>query len=241
MRSEINIRNNDSLGGFMNNVVITGANRGIGLALCEQFTNAGFAVFALCRSSSEELESLAANNPSLSVIENIDVTTQRGLQLMSDSLQNVSIDILINNAGLLVSDNLASVDNANILEQFNVNALAPLNVCKCLLSQLSAGSKIALISSRMGSINDNSSGGQYGYRMSKSALNAAAMSLSQDLKNDQISVAVYHPGWVQTRMVNHSGDISANDAGKRLCHLIIAQDMSKSGTFTHSNGESLPW
>ncbi len=225
----------------MKNVVITGANRGIGLALCEQFLSLDFAVFALCRNRSEELDNLAVTSHSLTIIENIDVTTQQGLQLMSDSLHNINIDILINNAGLLIGDNLASTENTNIIEQFSVNALAPLNVCKYLLSQLTAGSKIALISSRMGSINDNSSGGQYGYRMSKSALNAAAMSLSQDLKGDQISVAVYHPGWVQTRMVGHSGDISASEAGNRLCQLIVAQDMSKSGTFTHSNGESLPW
>ena len=225
----------------MKNVVITGANRGIGLALCEQFSNQGFTVFALCRASSEALDHLATTDTHLSIIENIDITTQQGLQLMSESLQNTTIDILINNAGLLISDNLASAEDENILEQFNINALAPLNVCKYLLKQLTAGSKIAFISSRMGSISDNTSGGQYGYRMSKTALNAAAMSLSQDLKSDQISVAIYHPGWVQTRMVNHSGDISATESAGKLCQLILQQNMSKSGTFTHSNGQTLGW
>jgi NAD(P)-dependent dehydrogenase (short-subunit alcohol dehydrogenase family) len=225
----------------MKNVVITGANRGIGFSLCEQFSSQGFAVFALCRASSQELDLLAVTHASLTIIENVDVTTQQGLQLMSRSLQNTPIDILINNAGLLRSDNLENIEDANILEQFNINALAPLNVCKHLLKQLTAGSKIAFISSRMGSISDNSSGGQYGYRMSKSALNAAGMSLSQDLKDDQISVAIYHPGWVQTRMVNYSGDISATESATKLCQLIIQQDMSKSGTFTHSNGQALGW
>ncbi len=225
----------------MKNVVITGANRGIGLALCEQFLQNNHCVFALCRNTSDELEALSAKDQKLTIIKGVDVTTEQGLTTMCQGLKDIHIDVLINNAGLLKGDNLNNVETDNIIEQFNVNALAPFNVCKRLLSQLSAGSKIAFISSRMGSISDNSSGGQYGYRMSKTALNAAAMSLSQDLKNDQISVAIYHPGWVQTRMVNHSGDISATESAAKLCQLIMAQDMSKTGTFTHSNGESLPW
>ena len=105
-----------------------------------------------------------------------------------------------------------------ILEQFKVNALAPLQVVAKLKQQLPNGAKIALISSRMGSIADNSSGGSYGYRMSKTALNAAGMSLSHDLSEQQISVAIYHPGWVQTDMVNHSGDITAEQcSAKTLC------------------------
>lgn len=223
----------------MKNIVITGANRGIGLALCQQFKQLGFAVLALCRESSTELQVLADTR--LKIIQGVDVTTEQGLNIMSRELRGVTIDVLINNAGLLHSDTLATLNNTQINQQFAVNALAPLNVCQRLLKQLDKGAKIALISSRMGSISDNSSGGQYGYRMSKSALNAAAMSLSQDLKPDQISVAVYHPGWVQTRMVGHSGDVSADQAAQRLTQLIIAQDMSKTGTFTHANGEPLGW
>jgi len=119
--------------------------------------------------------------------------------------------------------------------------LAPLQVVDALRNKLSSGAKVALITSRMGSIADNGSGGRYGYRMSKAALNAAGMSLAKDLAGDNISVGLYHPGWVQTEMVSGTGDISAQEAAQRLIELICAQDMSQSGLFKHSNGEILPW
>ena len=218
------------------NIVITGANRGIGLAMVQHFKAQGDNVFALCRTSSVELAAL-----DVTIITDIDVASDLGISNMVSALQHVKIDVLVCNAGILRDENLTNLNQDTIREQFEVNALAPLRVVASLQGQLQRGAKVALITSRMGSIADNSSGGRYGYRMSKTALNAAAMSLSQDLKNDQISVAIYHPGWVQTRMVNHSGDISATESAAKLCQLIMAQDMSKTGTFTHSNGESLPW
>ena len=220
----------------MNNVVITGANRGIGLALVNAFIAKDFNVYALCRRSSTELDATKAK-----VITEIDVTSEQGLLAMKVNLQDLSIDILINNAGILRSNTLSELNPETILEQFKVNAMAPLLVVDQLKSQLATPAKIALISSRMGSISDNSSGGAYGYRMSKSALNAAGMSLAKDLASLQISVGIYHPGWVQTDMVNHSGDISATDAAVKLCDLIIEQNMSNTGSFTHSNGQNLPW
>jgi len=220
----------------LKNVVITGANRGIGLELCKSFINKGYSVFALCRQSSPELSALDAT-----IIENIDVATEQGLINMQHKLAGVDIDILINNAGILRSNSLDNLQSEVILEQFKVNALAPLQVVDKLKQQLPNGAKIALISSRMGSIADNSSGGSYGYRMSKTALNAAGMSLSHDLSDRQISVAIYHPGWVQTDMVNHSGDITAQQCAEKLCDLIVKQNMQHSGTFTHSNGQALPW
>jgi len=220
----------------LKNVIITGANRGIGLELCRTFADLGFSVYALCRQSSAALDAL-----SVTVIENIDVATESGLAHMQAQLTGVVIDILINNAGILRATSLADLRSDVILEQFKVNALAPLQVVDTLKEQLPSGAKIALISSRMGSIADNTSGGSYGYRMSKSALNAAGVSLSHDLAAQQISVAIYHPGWVQTDMVNHSGDICAAESAQKLCRLILAQNMAQSGTFTHSNGQSLPW
>lgn len=220
----------------MRNVIITGSNRGIGLALVHAFITQGFNVYALCRGSSEALKASDAT-----VIEGIDVTSDDSLAQLEGKLNGLTIDILINNAGILRSNTLDELNPETILEQFKVNALAPLMVVDKLKPLLAPQSKIALISSRMGSIADNSSGGAYGYRMSKSALNAAGMSLAQDLAQQQISVGIYHPGWVQTDMVNHSGDISATEAAQKLCRLIMDQKMDKTGTFTHSNGQSLPW
>ena len=98
-----------------------------------------------------------------------------------------------------------------------------------------------MITSRMGSIEDNTSGGRYGYRMSKAALNAASMSLSHDLAPKEVAVGIYHPGYVQTDMVNHGGDISANESASRIVGLIEQLDMNQSGVFRHSNGQVLPW
>jgi len=116
------------------------------------------------------------------------------------------------NAGILRDESLGSINSSTIVEQFKVNALAPLEVVDLLHRNLTSGSRIALITSRMGSIADNDSGGRYGYRMSKAALNAAGMSLVRDLINRNISVGIYHPGWVQTDMVAGSGHITADVA-----------------------------
>ncbi len=220
----------------MNTVVITGANRGIGLAMAKQFRDKGYHVVALCRQSSSDLNQL-----NVQVIENIDVAAPAGLAKLASELANTKIDILINNAGILRDESLGDINDKTIVEQFMVNALAPLQVVDILRGQLSAGSKVALITSRMGSIADNGSGGRYGYRMSKAALNAAGMSLSKDLAPDNISVGLYHPGWVQTEMVSGTGDISATEAATRLTQLILAQDMTQTGLFKHSNGDLLPW
>lgn len=217
-------------------VVITGANRGIGLAMATEFKAQGFDVIALCRQASESLDALKVR-----VIEGVDVASSQALEKMVNELNGVVIDVLINNAGILRDESLGNIDSATIVEQFKINALAPLQVVDALEGQLISGSKVALITSRMGSICDNGSGGRYGYRMSKAALNAAGMSLSKDLAGRNISVGLYHPGYVQTDMVGKNGEISAKTAASRLVGLIIAQDMSQTGLFKHSNGEILPW
>jgi len=219
-----------------NTIVITGANRGIGLAMAQYFKKQGDTVYGLCRQSSIELKNL-----SVKVIEGVDVATNSGIKQMSNELSDVSIDVLVCNAGILRDENLSDFNCDSIREQFEVNALAPLRVVHALQHNLVQGGKIAMITSRMGSISDNGSGGRFGYRMSKAALNAAAMSLSKDLLNQQISVGIYHPGYVQTDMVNHGGDISAATAAGRLVELINDLKLSESGIFRHSNGQILPW
>jgi NAD(P)-dependent dehydrogenase (short-subunit alcohol dehydrogenase family) len=217
-------------------VVVTGANRGIGLELCRQYAQAGARVLAVCRSSTGELDALNVN-----IIDGIDVTDAGAVARLRNRLQNESIDILINNAGVFLSETLEDMDFDAIEMQLQVNAMGPLRVTQALIKQLNKNSKVALITSRMGSIADNSSGGYYGYRMSKAALNAAGVSLAHDLKARGIAVGIFHPGFVQTRMVNFSGDISAEEAAKRLVQRIKELNIKNSGTFWHSDGKILPW
>lgn len=217
-------------------VVITGANRGIGLAFAKQYKAAGAEVTAVCRQASEVLKSLNVN-----IIEGIDVTALDALAELQARLGDKKIDILINNAGLLTRESLEAAPSDDIKIQFEVNALAPLQVTLHLMHLLHKGSKVALITSRMGSMADNGSGGFYGYRMSKAALNAAGVSLAQDLKEKGIAVGILHPGYVQTDMVNNQGDISADTAAERLRSRIDELSIDTSGQFKHSNGDDLPW
>lgn len=218
------------------NVVITGANRGIGLAMTKIFKELGCCVYALCRNTSSSLEAL-----DVEVITGVDVSKPNGIHVMVEALSDISINILVCNAGILRDEQLGNINIETIKEQFDVNAVAPLVVVDALKNQLIQGSKVAMITSRMGSIEDNGSGGRYGYRMSKAALNAASMSLSKDLSTDGIAVGIYHPGYVQTDMVNHGGDISASVAAGKLVDLIQNLNMAESGIFKHSNGQVLPW
>jgi len=220
----------------MKTAVITGANRGIGLALCREYIAQGWQVIGLCRKASPELTASGAI-----VIADIDVTNAASIKQLPQLLAKYRIDLLINNAGILKSDSLGQLNTANITEQFLVNAEAPIRITETLLNLLADNSKIAFITSRMGSIADNSSGGYYGYRMSKAALNAAATSLSIDLKPRGIAVAILHPGYVQTAMVNFGGDISAEESAKRLSQRITELTLATSGGFWHSNGDKLPW
>lgn len=218
------------------NVLITGANRGIGLQLAKQYAESGAKVFATCRKPSAELE-----RSKVEIISNIDVAAPDAPQQISQALGDEKIDLLINNAGILTRETLDDAPAEDIQQQFNVNALAPLMITLGLLPHLNKHAKVAMITSRMGSLTDNGSGGYYGYRMSKAALNAAGVSLARDLKDHGIAVALLHPGYVQTDMVNNTGDISAAESAQRLRQRIDELSMANSGTFWHSNGEVLPW
>ncbi len=218
------------------NVVITGANRGIGLALTELYCARGYHVFAICRKTS-----YALNQTPAEVIENIDVQEEACLTLLTEKLQDIQVDLLINNAGIFTYDSLDSLSFDDVEQQLSVNTIGPLRVTLALLKNLRDGAKVGLITSRMGSISDNNSGGYYGYRMSKAALNAMGKSLAVDLKIRKIAVAILHPGFVQTEMVSHQGDISANTAAQRLSRRIDELTLHNSGSFWHSNGDLLTW
>jgi len=217
--------------------VVTGANRGIGLALCAALKKRGAQVVAACRQSSPELESLGVE-----IIAGVDVSTEAGVGHLRQALEGRAIELLINNAGILVwGEDLGQLDAEGIRRQFEVNALGPLRVTEALLGNLGAGAKLGFITSRMGSVADNSSGGHYGYRMSKAALNIAAVSLARDLASRNIAVAVLHPGMVSTAMIGHRGKIEPEDAARGLLERIDGLTIANSGGFWHQNGQELPW
>ncbi|WP_046007289.1 SDR family oxidoreductase [Pseudoalteromonas rubra] len=217
-------------------VVITGANRGIGLELCRHYLAAGDRVTAVVRSASDELQSL-----DVTVIAGIDVSIEQDIRALSAKLGEQSIDILVNNAGIFHNETLQQMDFATLEQQLMVNAVAPVRVTHALQHNLVTGAKVAMITSRMGSIADNGSGAYLGYRMSKAALNAAGVSLAHELKPRGVAVALLHPGFVQTEMVNYAGDISPAEAALRLVKRIDELTLETSGGFWHSNGDRLPW
>ena len=221
----------------MSTYLVTGANRGIGLELVRQLNDRGENVIATCRSSSSELNSF-----SVRVETDIDINSGDSIIRLKENLNDTKIDVLIQNAGIAEFNSLSNLDPQSIVHQFEVNALSPLCCVQAMLSQLSKSAKIVLISSRMGSISDNSSGGSYGYRMSKAALCMAGKSLSVDLKPKGISVAILHPGLVSTRMTGFtSKGIQPQESVKGLIQRIDELTIENSGTFWHSNGEILPW
>lgn len=219
----------------MTTYLITGANRGIGYEYCRQLLARGETPIAVCREASTELKTLG-----IRVISGIDVTRDEDVAQLRSQLKGEPIDVLINNAAIIENVTLANLDFESIQRQFEVNALGPLRVTNALLSNLSRGSKVVMMTSRMGSIDDNTSGGSYGYRMSKVALCMAGKSLSHDLKSQGIAVAILHPGLVQTRMTGFSG-ITTETAVTGLLARIDALNLKNTGTFWHSNGEVLPW
>lgn len=219
----------------MATVLITGCNRGIGLQLCAQYSARGDDVIAVVRSSNAELDALPVR-----VITGIDVGDGATMPLLKEAVGDQAIDVLLNNAGILRSDSLDRLDYEAMQEQFRVNTLGPLRVTEALLDNLREGSKVAIVSSRVGSIEDNGSGGNYGYRTSKAAVNMIGANLKHDLAPRGIAVALLHPGLVATDMTGGQG-ISPKESAKGLINRIDTLDISNSGGFWHAEGYPLPW
>jgi len=192
-------------------------------------------VIAACRKSSKELEATGAE-----VHAGVEVTDDVSVARLAKAVDGRSIDILINCAGILTRETLDELDIDQIRRQFEVNAIGPLRVTAALLGSLGAGAKVAIITSRMGSIEDNTSGGRYGYRMSKAAVNMAGRSLAHDLKGKGIAVFLLHPGMVATEMTDRQG-IPPQEAAQGLIARIDSLNMENTGTFWHANGEPLLW
>ena len=216
--------------------LVTGANRGIGLELVRQLSARGDEVIAVCRKPSAELEATGVR-----IEAGVDVTSDADVAALAGRLEGTNLDLVINNAGILRRTTLDALDLDSVREQFEVNAIGPLRLTSALLPRLGQGSKVAIITSRMGSISDNSSGSHYGYRMSKAAVNMAGASLARDLEPKGVAVALLHPGFVRTEMTGGNGMIDADESAKGLIARIDELDLEHSGGFWHTNGESLPW
>ncbi len=217
--------------------VITGSNRGIGLELCRQLSEAGHEVLAACRSPSIELSLLGVE-----IAADVDVASHRGIEGLRSAVGERQVELLINNAGVLLwGDSVDSVDPESILQQFEVNALGPLRVVGALRSRLVDRARVIFITSRMGSIGDNSSGGAYGYRMSKAALNMAATCLAVELASANVSVGLFHPGMVRTDMTGGEGLLDPEESVRGLLARIGELTAATSGAFVHQNGQTLPW
>lgn len=227
----------------MKNVVITGAGRGIGLALTKIFLANGYTVLATYRNknSAKELLSLAGVSKGLVTVV-ADVSRSDSLSQLQAAMKQLGpIDILINNSGVIGAkeNSLAEFDIDKSVEVFQVNTFGPMRVTKIAQSFLRVGGTIAHISSMMGSITDNASGGNYDYRMSKAALNMFNSCLSKEFKNS--TCLVLHPGWVQTEMGGAGANLKVEDSAVGLYNVIVNAKPSQTGQFIDFRGEPLPW
>jgi NAD(P)-dependent dehydrogenase (short-subunit alcohol dehydrogenase family) len=219
----------------MTTTLVTGCNRGIGLQLVTQLNARGDNVIGVCRSSNADLDSL-----DIRVISGIDVSDGESVARLKAEIANEPIDILINNAGILRRDSFGSLDYDEMLEQYRVNALGPLRVTEALAGNLKEGARVAIVSSRVGSIDDNGSGGNWGYRTSKTAVNMIGTNLMHELRPRGISVALLHPGLVATEMTSQQG-VSPEDSARGLLQRIDELNLENSGGFWHAEGYVLPW
>ena len=230
----------------MATVLITGTNRGIGLEFAKQFIARGDTLLATCRdiASATELDRLKVNNEKLQIFE-LDVSSQESMESLPEKLEGQAIDIFINNAGIYgprdsVFGNVSADEWAKV---FQINAKAPMILTQLLIENLHDGfeKKLIYISSKMGSIDDNKGGGSYVYRSSKAALNAVAKSIAVDLGNSGYSVAVLHPGWVQTDMGGPNALIDTGTSVSNMINVIDNLNTQNSGSFFNYDGVIIPW
>lgn len=220
----------------MTTYAICGANRGIGLELCRQLSERGDHAIALCRRTSEALNMLGVE-----VLEGVDVGDRESVSQAAKKLYGRAIDVLVQVSGILDSDDLYSIDEDVVRKNFEINTLGPLRVIYEFLPNLHDRSKIFILSSRVGSMSDNSSGGNYAYRISKAAVNMLGVNLSVDLKSKGISVILLHPGYVKTDMTQGNGLVEADESAAGLIARMDELGLEQTGTFWHMDGSQLPW
>lgn len=230
----------------MPSVLVTGSNRGIGLEWCRQYADAGWRVFATCRrpDAAEELQELANSHPQLSV-HRLNVIQPESLEDLRAELQHESIDVLINNAGVYFEKFIRpeTLNYETWMQTLEVNTLGPMRVTEALLEQVAHGSRrlVVNMTSHMGSIADIAAPGDYYYRTSKTALNAAMKGLSISLRERGIGVLLLHPGWVKTRMGGRDAPLLPAESVAGMRALVDKFSMDKSGRFFRYNGTEIPW
>jgi NAD(P)-dependent dehydrogenase (short-subunit alcohol dehydrogenase family) len=227
-------------------ILITGSNRGIGLELCKQYAEAGWQVHACCRQpeNASALSQLASENSRVTV-HALDVSNEQQISELAQSLNSVSIDILLNNAGVYGQGD-AYFGNADVdqwLDCFRINTIAPLKIMEAFVNHIAASKHktIATMSSKMGSMADNGSGGSYVYRSSKAAINAVMTSAAIDLKPKNIKVAILHPGWVKTDMGGPNAEISTGQCVTQVRQILENLTLESSGGFFDIDGSVIPW
>lgn len=226
-------------------ILITGANRGLGLEFTKQYLDSGYNVFATSRNlnTADDLQNLTNKYSNLTIYQ-LDVTNLDSIKSLKAQISNQPIDILLNNAGIygLRDQDIDTVDLENLKSTMLTNAFAPVMLTQALLTNVKSSEMktIANITSKMGSIGDNTSGGSYAYRASKAALNAIMQSMKIDLKKDGVNVLLIHPGWVKTDMGGQSADLTPRQSVSAIIKLIAnAGDLD--GSFYRYNGDKIPW
>ncbi len=194
-------------------------------------------VFAFCRNASQDLRSVRPK----SIIENFDVTNQITMRVGLRSLDSAKLDWLIHVSGLLRPVTFSRFNQSSLLEQFQVNAIGPVLTVQAFLPYLAQRSKIVILTSKLGSIKENVSGGSYGYRMSKSALNMAGKSMSEELRPRGKTLFLLQPGFVKTDMTGFRGNINPAESARAMIKIISTKSLRDSGSFFNIDGTKLPW
>lgn len=223
--------------------VVMGADRGIGAAMCLQIAARGDTAIAACFGEAPEL---AAKG--IEVASGIDITKDAPVEKLARQIGTRTVDVLVHNAGLVIERRLGEFDFDAFHKEFDVNTLGPLRVTQALLPRMGKGGKIGLVTSRVGSLSENGSGGLYGYRISKAAANMAGINLAHELKPRGIAVMCLHPGSVRTQMTAALTDqatvgtlVEPEVAAKGLIARLDELGIETTGTFRHANGQNLPW
>ena len=226
----------------MPTVLVVGADRGIADAIARQLHQRGDTVIAACLGGNDELAALG-----VTVIGTVDVTSQPSVDELAAKLAAAGskLDVIYHVAGVLGLDELGSIDYDDVRRQFEINTLGPLRTIEALRDLLHDGSKVGIVTSRVGSLGDNGSGGMYAYRVSKAGANMVALNLHHDLSKHGVSVLALHPGMVATALTkDYPGNfdyLTPDQAATGLIKDIDQLTPANSGRFQHSNGEFLPW
>mgnify|MGYP000337832518 FL=1 len=231
----------------MGNALITGTNKGLGLGLTKKLLNKGYKVFATCRNitKAKELEELRKRFPEKLIILQVDVVEPNAGENISNFLNGEPIDLFLNNAGVIGpgTQRFGGVTSPDWLEVLKVNLVAPLLISQSLIKNIDKGleKKMFFLSSKVGSISDNTGGGMYIYRSSKTALNQVVKSLSIDLLSKGISVIALHPGWVRTDMGGPNALISIEESVNGMATVISKKSLDDTGKFFNFDGKEIPW